>query len=356
MRYGTEKIANMMTEESKWKSKLLSSSTPLEYEVAKTLVSKGFSVTADYSYAREDEGRLKDFSVDISAYGFPPFNSENNLKSTFSLLVECKYRHRGITWLFFPDPNEDTSHVFLSGSTLHAVDEFSPKFFPYNCTGTIEDSAPYSFKGVEVNVDRGDVHDAEIRRGLLQIQYALPRVLTREIMSSVTLNLEDNLPFFFCGMVVTTAPLMLAREGLTMADVEKAVTLGDIAEPVPWLIACVDPASDFIRHRANACAPLRELAHHPLMAALDQLRATAGENEYCLPSTMCRELADENSGRGSYFRQIIVCSFEHLDDFLEHVKNISSRAVRGLRDTRPETPWERRERLRKKRAAAKAPE
>ena len=43
-----------MSESSKWKSKLLSSSAPMEYEVSKLLVNKGFSIHADYSYTRFD--------------------------------------------------------------------------------------------------------------------------------------------------------------------------------------------------------------------------------------------------------------------------------------------------------------
>jgi hypothetical protein len=54
----------------KWKSNLLSTSLPLEYEVARTLVTKGFAVEADYTYGRDAEsGQSKDFSVDILARG-----------------------------------------------------------------------------------------------------------------------------------------------------------------------------------------------------------------------------------------------------------------------------------------------
>jgi hypothetical protein len=53
--------------DKKWKSNLLSSSLPLEYEIAKTLVTKGFVVEADYTYGRDAEsGQPKDFSVDMT--------------------------------------------------------------------------------------------------------------------------------------------------------------------------------------------------------------------------------------------------------------------------------------------------
>ena len=70
-----------MSKSNKWKSKLISSSLPLEFEVAKYFVSKGFSVTADYTYARadytyarNDSGTVKDFSVDLKASAYLPFS------------------------------------------------------------------------------------------------------------------------------------------------------------------------------------------------------------------------------------------------------------------------------------------
>lgn len=71
-----------MTDKNKWKSKLLSSSVPMEHEIARTLVDAGFSVQADYSYARvdtTDSAAVKDFSVDILARAFSPFDEEHIL-------------------------------------------------------------------------------------------------------------------------------------------------------------------------------------------------------------------------------------------------------------------------------------
>jgi hypothetical protein len=62
-----------MSSSGKWKSKLISSSLPLEFEVAKFLVSQGFSVSADYTYARDDSGIVKDFSVGLQATAYLPF-------------------------------------------------------------------------------------------------------------------------------------------------------------------------------------------------------------------------------------------------------------------------------------------
>ncbi len=50
-----------MSESNKWKSKLLSSSLPMEYEVAQILVERGFSTDVDFSYTRMDSGLEKDW-------------------------------------------------------------------------------------------------------------------------------------------------------------------------------------------------------------------------------------------------------------------------------------------------------
>lgn len=85
-----------MSGSKKWKSKLLSSSFPLEYEVAKSLVAEGFSVSFDFTYCRNDNGTLKDFSVDILGVGEPPFLDPNQSDADLDLLIECKYRDENV--------------------------------------------------------------------------------------------------------------------------------------------------------------------------------------------------------------------------------------------------------------------
>ncbi|MDZ8140892.1 MAG: hypothetical protein RM049_37330, partial [Nostoc sp. DedQUE04] len=167
-----------MASSAKWKSKLVSSSLPLEFEVAKSLVSHGFAVDADYTYARDDSGIVKDFSVDLQATAFLPFSNRNKITATLELLVECKQRHPNVKWLFFPDPNRlDFSPITL-GRTIRAVDQFSKKFFRSNVTVEFDSHAPHCYKGIEVDESDGRVYDAELKHGISQLQYALPRLLT----------------------------------------------------------------------------------------------------------------------------------------------------------------------------------
>lgn len=95
----------------KWKDKLISSSLPLEFEAAKILVSKKFSITSDYSYARDDSGVIKNFSVDILARIYTPFSNPNKVTASLELLVECKQKNQKQNGFFFQKLMIRTSHL-----------------------------------------------------------------------------------------------------------------------------------------------------------------------------------------------------------------------------------------------------
>lgn len=184
-----------MSESNKWKSKLLSSSVPMEYEVAQILVEKDFSTDVDFSYTRMDSGLEKDFSVDLRATSYIK-SQDDNFLAVIELLVECKYRHPSNKWLFFEDPNDGDFSPFTLGYTLRAVDDFSWQFFPANATVAFDISNCFCIKGVEVDTSSGGVYDSEIRHGLLQLQYALPRLLTDRISFEIFHPEDENTPFF----------------------------------------------------------------------------------------------------------------------------------------------------------------
>ena len=182
----------------------------MEYVVAKELVRYGFAVNTDYTYSRHDAGTDKDFSVDLQATGYPPFDTDK-LLSTVELLVECKHRHRGNKWLFFPDANEPGMSPFTLGYTVRAVDCFSWRFLSKNATIAFDEEATFCMKGVEVDASNGNVYDSEIKHGLMQLQYALPRLITERVRFNVHHDRDENLPFFFCPILLTTAPLLVVN-------------------------------------------------------------------------------------------------------------------------------------------------
>src|SRR5688500_14083554 len=90
----------------RWQVSLLSSSVPLEYEVAKTLKRAGFHIAGEWAYHRVSEtGIEKEWSVDLRAVGAPIVKAVGHAVP-LDVLVECKYRRDGVTWLFLRHPDK----------------------------------------------------------------------------------------------------------------------------------------------------------------------------------------------------------------------------------------------------------
>ncbi len=301
----------------------------MEYEVARILVKYGFSVDADYSYSKHDAGVEKDFSVDIRATAFPPYDTDD-IHATVDLLVECKHRHRGNKWLFFPDPNEPDMSPFTLGYTLRAVDQFSWKFLPSGCTDSFDEVSICCMKGVEVDGSTGNVHDSEIRHGLTQLQYALPRLVTDQISFAIHHPKDENDPFFFCPILLTMSTLLVANETTSIKTVEDADTLEDFSSVAPWVVVHCDLTPDFERHRQRECAALAPLVDDAWVKQIDEARLRGGEYDFRIPSHSCAALAGPVGVRlFEYFSQAVVCSFAHFPALLELIKEITDRAAKS---------------------------
>lgn len=319
-----------MSSSTKWKSKLVSSSLPLEFEVAKSLVAHGFSVYADYAYARDDSGVVKDFSVDLQATAFSPFSNPNRITAQLELLVECKQRHPKVKWLFFPDPNRADFSPIVLGRTIRTIDSFSQKFFRSNVTVEFDENAPHCYKGVEVDESDGRVYDAEIKHGVSQLQYALPRLISEAALFNLHGHREDNIPFIVCPILLTTADLLVAHNNLTANMVESATALTDIAKTTPYLILYSDYGPDFERHCARECLQLGQLDLDEF-DVIEEYRAENGEYSFYLPSFLCRSLSEGmRSTLVNYFTQFVVCQMSSFDTLITDIKKATSKAARTL--------------------------
>jgi hypothetical protein len=299
----------------------------MEYEVAKTLVSHGFAVNTDFSYARDDVGFQKDFSVDLLATCYP-LTSASDIAAIVELLVECKHRHRNNKWLFFQDVNEPEMSPFTLGYTIRAVDSYSWRFLPSGCTVAFDEGATFCLKGVEVDVSTGSVHDSEIKHGLMQLQYALPRLLTERINFNIHHPEEENTPFFFCPILLTTSTILVADQTTSIKKVEEANSLEAFASPMPWVVVYSDLTPDFERHRKMECSSLASLVKEVWLKDIDEARLQGGEYEFSLPSKRCSALAGLTDARlFEYFSQTVVCSLEHFPSLLEQIKETTNSAA-----------------------------
>lgn len=308
----------------------------MEYEVAQILVENDFSTDVDFAYTRIDSGFKKDFSVDIRATSYLT-NENDDIQSIIELLVECKYRHSSDNkWLFFEDPNDGDFSAFTLGHTLRAVDDFSWRFFPTNATVAFDESNIFCIKGVEVDIFNGGVHDSEIRHGLLQLQYALPRLLSDRISFDIFHAQNENAPFFYCPILLTTSPILFASPGVKINTVNRADRLEDFSTITPWVVVHSDLTPEFERHMATQCAELSKIADEPWVKKLEEFRETKGEYKHRLPSEQLRTLSGQIRGRPfEYFSQTIVCSLEHFPRLLQEIKHTAKSATDRLKQHAP---------------------
>jgi hypothetical protein len=315
---------------AKWKSKLVSSSIPLEFEVAKLLASNGFAISADFTYSRNDSGIIKDFSTDINATGYLPLSDPNKMQGKLELLIECKQRYPSIKWLFFPDPNNPDFSPITLGRTISAVDEFSLLFFPRNVTVPFDETMDFCYKGVEINEESGQVHDSELKHGIAQLQYALPRLLTENIMSSLRGGV-DSVPFLYCPILLTTAELFVANDTLTTEDVENSTSISDFAKQVPFLVLFSEYGPDFEKHCQNECSPLANLSRFDSARFIQNYRRNNGEYEHQLPMFLGSRYANGLPDvLISSFSQFVICTMSEFQTLVNKITEISTNAVDGL--------------------------
>jgi hypothetical protein len=137
----------MSENSSKWKSRFLSSSIPLEFETARILTKVKSIISYDYAYLRKIGNEYKEFSADIKGITLLNIRSEKRPISSLTFLVECKYREEGKKWVFLPDVNRPDLSSFTIGSTIRELSEFSIEPIKLDYLSQFEDKFEFSLKG-----------------------------------------------------------------------------------------------------------------------------------------------------------------------------------------------------------------
>jgi hypothetical protein len=308
----------------KWKDRFLSSSIPLEYEVAKILAKNNFSIDFDYSYKRLDASLEKEFSIDIKAGGFYPFPIKSAIKMQIDLLVECKYRNPNVTWLFIEDLNIGEYTNFSTKGVIKLVDEFSEysfsnKAFSYPTCNTC-------LKGMEVNSQSGDVHDKGIIHGVNQLVYCIPTLLYEHLFGTLCENLPDNYPYIICPILVTTANLRILNHDLSIETVSQSKDLEDISIGVPFLKLYSNVYPSFQEHCRNTFRNLllfdkeKKFEYFKELRRID-LERIERDNFRKMYSNPEHLLISLEKGIGNdIFRETLVCNFNHFPVLLSEIK------------------------------------
>jgi hypothetical protein len=322
-----------------WKDHLQSSGLPLEYKIAKILVSKGFPVVADYKYGRDsDSGQPKDFSIDILARGYSPFADPNVVDGTLELLIECKHRQEGTKWLFLPDVNQaQYSHIYL-GCAPHVYDDFSNYVVDKNPSYTFTSQTTCCYKGIELRqAEKGGAYDNEIRRGIEQLRYAMPLVLTNAIMNNIMAHHDDNKPFILCSILVTDAELFVMHKHFTDNKLRAAKTLMEFGKPVSYLVTHSGYGPDFETHCTKTCNLMSDYVGYKKVREIDDTRGIISDAQYKRhgPIAFMNGLASaDQTTLELNFSQFVVCTIAGFPRLVDKLKRLAVQVMESRTDMR----------------------
>ncbi|ELC6385157.1 hypothetical protein SS49_09270 [Enterobacter hormaechei subsp. steigerwaltii] len=312
-----------MSENKKWKEKLISSSFPLEYIVSRKLASFGIAVSNDFSYSRNDAGILKDFSIDIQGNYW-----DEECTYHLNFLIECKQRHDNNKWLFMRDPNTPDFSALTLGYTLRAIDNFTRIDLPANATIALDEDMAYAVKGVEIDTSNGNVYDSEIKHGISQLAYSLPDVIIKNIAGCINSHPEDNLPFFIVPILVTTSELYLTRDEFSTENIRGAQDLSDIADLVPYLVIENQHTPGFGMHRVQRFSSFKYFLESEQLHIINDIRKKHENPPFLLPEQRLLDLIHQpHLPFNEYFSQIIVCSLQNLEPLIDKIIEIANDAL-----------------------------
>ena len=313
----------------KWKDAFLRTSLPLEYLVAQELSKLRYAIQGEYHYLRPNEhGVLSEFSVDIWSVT-SLFKKEIGMWGNLNYLIECKYCHPSVRWIFAPHSKTDTERL-MEQSVIHALDRL--------CTRQITDKRPLwrvanhfplCFKGVELHPN--DATAQNIEKGKSQLVYGALR-LAIHLSEGQIMNLHDEDLFveFLCPILVTTADLYVLKHGLQLEDFMKAKSHEDVSSLVPALIL-TNPYSHLLAAYSDDL--LRELhAKKPdIRVRLEQLKQLADK----LPGNIGgASTISENIWFDwdlcELARSILVVNYRNLGSMLKKLRHTAVHAGKSL--------------------------
>lgn len=225
----------------KWKDFLLSSGLPLEHDVKQILEKHNIIRPIEYRYERHNENGVPVvFSTDI--YG--THITDQNI--FLELLIECKYRHNSVQWIFTPSKYypiiDKFSDVFIT------LDELSDeKRINESKINSAADRYDLCSKGVEILNDK--FNPKSIKQCVQQLKFAVVNVTADALRDQVDRAYGESNPIFvIVPIIVTTAQLWRIKPELSMEDILEAKELEEVAVKKDILILQDEPDNELIRY------------------------------------------------------------------------------------------------------------
>lgn len=220
-----------------WKDSLLKSSLPLEHHIATLLEKYKINSYGEYGYLRKNEkGEQVEHSIDIGAEIHLSFSS-------LIFLIECKYCHQSVKWIFLPISRGKREHNLLEYGVVNFFEELCPVRIDQTKFEGFESKLKLCSKGIEINT-KGPNPDS-IKHGLYQLRYALPNLASTIIERQLKARHDEDLEVgVLIPILVTTAPLYIINHDVDIPSVSNAHDIKEISSQVDALIFYQEPSSN----------------------------------------------------------------------------------------------------------------
>jgi hypothetical protein len=322
-----------MTRSDKWKNALLMSSMPLEFEAARLLAQEGFAINSDFRYGFHEGETRREKAIDLHARLRMEMTGGGETGVPLELLVDCVHRPPNAAGLFLPDLNPEGLSPASPGRTLRMVDQFSPFVISPDAAVGFDQNLPLCYKGMEVNLETGEVDEGLFRQGMWRLQNPLPRLLSENIQIQLTALRHENRPFLFCPVLLTTSELYVLRPDITLEGIAAAEDVRDVGTRTPYLVIYSDMSPDFRRRCVTEFDRLRPLLRDEKAEEIERKKARFYGDRINLPFTILDALmAADYFYLNAFFTQFVVCS---NDAFPALVRLLKKTAVRALETCDP---------------------
>jgi hypothetical protein len=230
----------MEKNKSTWKDHLLKSGLPLEFEIKRFLDDKGCISNMERTYLRNNEAEVPtEFSYDIDS-------SYIKGDHFIDLMIECKYRHENVRWVFLPETYGSIDDINYT-DFMHALDHFNTH--EYHHVDFPIAFGPLCSKGVELTSE--GANPKTITQAIAQLSYAMADKVTNAVLHQTDAVLSTHFKsttFYSIPIIVTTAPLYRLRDDVDIQTIKVSEKLEDVATSEPFLILKAQPGSDLLKH------------------------------------------------------------------------------------------------------------
>lgn len=296
-----------MAVDKTWKDALLKTGLPFEHIVAQKLSNFNFDLYGEYAYIRKNENdKNAEFSIDILAGEYLGLEEEEHW-ADLKLLVECKYNHPEVKWIFAPLSGRT---LIITGS-ISLIDSLSTwQIGNSKPLYEMDDRLPYCSKGIELHAK--DSNSQSITRGIHQLKYAALNLAYDEINRNLYSGDSEELRnLFICKILVTTAPLFVINEEITIEDFLKASDIEDVSEKVNALTV-YQPASPQLHDEIRNVINKIEENHRFIKDLEKKIK------KYSAMKSL-EVLGDWRDELESLTERVIVVSFDALEPTLEEI-------------------------------------